>query len=90
VTFSWDPNKAATNLKKHGIDFREAATVFDDPLSTTFPDEAHSSSERRFVTIGMSALGGVLVVVHTEVGQTLRIISARPATRGERKFYEES
>jgi uncharacterized DUF497 family protein len=89
VTFEWDPNKASANIKKHDIDFREAATVFDDPLSTTFPDEEHSSSERRFITIGMSVLGRVLVVVHTDVGEVIRIISAREATRAEQKFYEE-
>jgi uncharacterized DUF497 family protein len=89
VTFAWDKPKATANLKKHGIDFREAATVFDDPLSTTFADNAHSVSERRFVTVGLSALGRLLVVAHTEVDATIRIISAREATPRERKFYEE-
>jgi uncharacterized protein len=89
VIFTWDPDKAAANLTKHGVDFREAATVFDDPLSTTFPDEGHSSGEHRFLTIGMSARGHLLVVAHTEEGETVRIISARPVTRRERKFYEE-
>ena len=64
--------------------------VLDDPLSTTFPDEEHSSSERRFVTVGRSARGRVLVVVHTDVGEATRIISAREATRAEQKFYEEN
>jgi hypothetical protein len=68
VTFTWDPDKAAANLTKHGVDFREAATVLDDPLSTTFPDEEHSLSERRFVMVGRSARGRVLVVVHTDEG----------------------
>ena len=90
MTFTWDPNKATANLKKHGVDFREAATVLDDPLSTTFPDEEHSSSERRFVMVGTSARGRVLVVVHTDDGAAIRIISAREATRGEQKFYEEN
>ena len=90
MTFSWDPKKAGANLKKHGIDFREAATVFDDPLSTTFPDDPRSSAERRFVTIGISARGRTLVVAHTEAQQSIRIISARQATRRERKFYEET
>lgn len=90
MEFEWDPHKASANLKKHGVDFREGATVFDDPLSTTFPDAEHSTVERRFVTIGMSAPGRVLVVIHTEVGETVRIIGAREATRGERKFYEEN
>lgn len=89
MTFAWDPNKASANLKKHGVDFREAATVFDDSLSTTFPDEEHSSSERRLVTIGVSARGRVLVVAHTELGEVIRIISAREATPTELKFYEE-
>lgn len=89
MVFAWDPDKAATNLKKHGVDFREAATVFDDPLSTTFPDDDHSTSEHRFLTIGMSAPGRLLVVAHTEQGETIRIISARTVTRRERKFYEE-
>ena len=66
MTFSWDPGKAAANFKKHGVDFREAATALADPLSTTFPDDAHSITERRFVTIGVSAREEVLVVVHTE------------------------
>ena len=89
MTFAWDEEKASENLKKHKVDFREAATVFGDPLSTTFPDDAHSVGERRFITIGASALGHVLVVAHTEVGDTIRIISARSATPHERKFYEE-
>jgi uncharacterized DUF497 family protein len=89
VTFTWDPRKAEENLKKHGIDFREAATVFDDPLSTAFPDADHSSNERRFLILGLSALGRILVVSYTESGDTIRIISARAATRREQKFYEE-
>lgn len=89
MTFTWDPRKASANITKHGVDFREAATVLDDPLSTTFPDDTHSDSERRFVSIGRSATGRVLVVVHTEVGDTIRLISAREATRREQKFYEE-
>lgn len=89
VVFGWGSGKAAANLKKHGVDFREAATVFDDPLSTTFPDVDHSTAERRFVIVGTSARGRVLVVAYTEQGETVRIISARPATRRERTFYEE-
>ena len=89
MTFTWDPKKAEENLKKHGVDFREAATVFDDTLSTTFPDAGHSPGERRFLIIGMSALGRILVVSHTEAANIIRIISARTATRRERKFYEE-
>jgi len=89
VTFTWDPKKTEENLKKHGVDFREAATVFDDTLSTTFPDAGHSTGERRFLMVGMSALGRILVVSHSEAANIIRIISARTATRRERKFYEE-
>jgi uncharacterized protein len=81
--------KASANLKKHGVGFREAATVFTDAFSMTFPDRDHSVGQRRFITIGSSMLGRVLVIAHSEVGDTIRIISARPATRHERKFYEE-
>jgi uncharacterized DUF497 family protein len=89
VTFSWDARKAAANLKKHGVDFREAATVFDDALSTTFPDRDHSSAEQRFLTLGQSAHGRVLVVSHTDEDARIRLISARGVTRRERRFYEE-
>ena len=89
MNFIWDPAKAEENLQKHHVDFREAATVFDDPLSTTFPDNDHSLGERRFLIIGMSVLGRILVVSHTENGDTIRIISARTATRPEQRFYEE-
>lgn len=89
MKFTWDPKKAEENLKAHAVDFREAATVFDDPLSTTFPDTDHSLGERRFLIIGLSALGHILVVSHTEENDTIRIISARRATRPERRFYEE-
>ena len=89
MVFAWDQAKAAANLKNHSVDFREAATVFDDPLSTTFPDADHSTSERRFLIIGVSAYGHVLVVSYTEEAETVRIISARRATRREKTFYEE-
>ena len=89
MKFAWDPSKAEENLKTHGVDFREAATVFDDLLSTTFPDVEHSVGERRFLIIGQSATGRILVVSHTETGDTIRIISARTATRREQRFYEE-
>lgn len=90
MIFSWDARKAAANLTKHGVGFPEAATVFRDPLSTTFPDEDHSEVEQRFLTIGTSVRNRVLVVAHTEEGDKIRIISARPATRGEQRFYEEN
>lgn len=89
VVFKWDPRKAAAKLKKHRIDFHEAGTVLNDTLSTTFPDTDQSSVELRFVTIGMTARGRILVVVHTEKVNTVRIISARRATRHEQRFYEE-
>lgn len=89
VVFTWDARKAAANLRKHGIDFHEAASVLGDPLSTTFPDVDHSGLERRFLTIGASSRGRLLVVAHTEEGARVRIISARQATRQERRFYEE-
>jgi uncharacterized protein len=90
VIFTWDRRKAAANRKKHYIDFHEAATVFSDPLSTTFPDEDHSQYEHRFLTIGASARGRLLVVAHKEDRDVIRIISARPVTAGERGFYEEN
>ena len=90
MTFTWDPAKAEANLKKHGVDFREAATVFDDPWSVAFPDADHSWGERRFLIIGASARGRVLVVTYAEVNvHLIRIISARAATSAERRFYEE-
>jgi len=89
VEFEWDPQKAAANLRRRRISFDEAATVLEDPLSTTFPDEAHSGGEMRFVTVGVSQHGRVLVVAHTERNDTIRIISARHATRREREFYEQ-
>ncbi|MBD1999541.1 BrnT family toxin [Leptolyngbya sp. FACHB-541] len=89
MEFEWNPEKAAVNLRKHNISFQEAATVFDDSLSVTFPDPDHSVGENRYVTIGMSKLGQLLVVSHTDRENRTRIISARKATRQERKFYEE-
>jgi len=89
VEFGWDPEKAAANVTRRGITFAEAATVLEDPLSTTFPDEAHSEREMRFLTVGTSHRGRLLVVVHTERNDTIRIISARRATRREREFYEQ-
>jgi uncharacterized DUF497 family protein len=90
MRFEWDENKAAANLLKHGVSFEEAATVFGDLLSDTFDDPDHSAEERRFVIIGMSKRGRMLIVAHTDDGNTVRIISAREPTRGEREFYEES
>jgi uncharacterized DUF497 family protein len=89
LQFEWDPAKAAENLAKHGVSFEEAATVFRDTLSQTGRDLDHSVGEERFVTFGVSTSGRLLVVAHTEHGDTIRIISARPATPGERSIYEE-
>ena len=85
----WDPAKAAGNRRKHGVDFGEAVTTLEDFLSTTYPDPDHSIDERRFVTIGVSARGRILVVAHADRRAAVRIMSARPATPRERRFYEE-
>ena len=90
LNFQWDENKARTNLAKHGVSFAEAATVFGDALSLTIPDPAHSQREDRFIILGMSHKGKLLVVVHTERGDSIRLISARRASRKERKSHEES
>ena len=90
MRFEWDENKAGGNLAKHGVSFVEAATVFGDPLSDTFDDPDHSAEERRFIIIGVSGRGRMLVVAHTDDGEVVRIISAREPTRVERMFYEES
>ena len=89
MEFEWNLDKAVLNLSKHNISFQEATTVFDDSLSTTFPDPAHSIGENRYIIIGMSKLGQLLVVSHTDREDRIRIISARKATRQERIFYEE-
>ena len=89
MSFAWNALKAAGNLRKHGVSFDEAATVFFDPLSATGDDPDHSFEERRFVTFGMSSSGRLLVVAHAEQGDAIRIITARQATRAERKLYEE-
>ena len=80
MEFRWDPQKERRNQRKHRVGFREAATVFEDPLSTTFPDIDHSLDDERFLTVGMSAMGRILVIAHTEYEEEIRIISARPAT----------
>jgi hypothetical protein len=89
MRFEWDPRKAASNLRKHGVAFQEAATVFQDILSLTGDDPAHSVDEDRMVTFGLSSRGRLLVVSHTVRRGCMRIISARPATPAERKIYEE-
>lgn len=89
MKYEWDPAKAASNLRKHGVSFEEAATALEDDLSVTGRDPEHSFGESRFVTFGVSSAGRLLVVAHTERGEVLRIISARPATKHERRIYEE-
>jgi uncharacterized DUF497 family protein len=89
MEFEWNSDKANLNLKKHGVSFQEATTVFNDPLSVTFPDPDHSVGESRYVIIGISRFEQLLVVAHTDRGKKIRVISARKATRQERKFYEE-
>jgi len=89
MKFEWDPRKADSNLNKHGVSFQEAASVFGDVLSITYHDPDHSAREQRFITVGMSRSGRVLMVAHTDRGGNVRIISARKTTRKERRYYEE-
>jgi uncharacterized DUF497 family protein len=91
MRFEWDPEKAAGNVRKHGVSFDEAVTVFKDPLAFIFDDAAHSEQEHREIIIGMSAVRRMLLVCFVErVADIVRIISARPATRQEIKDYEEN
>jgi len=89
LRFVWDEQKDRQNEKKHGIAFADALSVFGDPLSLTIPDLTHSSDEERFVIIGRGKLETVVVVAHTEQAGQIRIISARSATKRERRCYEE-
>lgn len=90
MIFEWNEAKARTNLAKHGISFDEASTVFGDPLSVTVHDPLHSRHEDRFVTVGVSVANKMLVIVHVDRGQRVRIISARTATPQERRQYEDA
>ncbi len=91
MRFEWDPQKAARNVRKHGISFDEAVTVFKDPLAFIFDDESHAEQEHREIIIGMSTLRKMILVCFVErIENTVRIISARPATRQEIKDYEEN
>lgn len=90
MNYEWDPKKAESNRRKHGVSFDEAATVFLDPIAVSGPDPDHSVTEARYVTLGFSLLGRLLAVCHTYRPGAMRIITARRATRGERKIYEES
>ena len=87
--FEWNLRKAKQNIRKHRVSFEEATTVFRDPLSATAPDPDHSIQENRFVTLGISSAGRLLTIFHAERGDSIRIISARNATKQERKIYEE-
>jgi uncharacterized DUF497 family protein len=90
VIFDWDENKAKLNLQKHGVSFEEASSVFYDDLSRTVLDPFSSVGESRFLTLGLSAAMNILLVVHTEVEENcIRIISARQATKDERRKYEQ-
>ncbi len=89
MKFEWALKKARTNLRKHKVTFEEAATVLSDPMSATGADPDHSITEDRYITFGVSERGRLLVVAFAEEGETIRIISARVASKGERKIYEE-
>ena len=89
LRFLWDPRKAGSNERRHGVGFQEATTVFDDPLSVTIPDPDHSAAEQRFLLLGLSIRRRLLVVAHSERDESTRIISARRADRRERRLYEE-
>ncbi len=88
MIFEWDENKAEKNEQKHGISFEEAESIFYDPRSVTVLDPDHSETELRFIDIGMSNYDRILVVVYTEREQRIRLISARRASKKERKMYE--
>ncbi len=89
MDFEWDPKKAETNKRKHGVIFQEGTTVFGDPLAITYADPDHSEHEERYITFGLSTQKRLLVVAHAECGNKTRIISVRLMTRKERKIYEE-
>ncbi|MGH7717259.1 MAG: BrnT family toxin [Gemmatimonadaceae bacterium] len=90
AAFEWDPGKAEANAAKHGVTFEEAASAFADPLGRIVDDPRHSAGEDRFVLFGLSDRQRLLAVMFTERGERLRLISARPATRHERRDYEEA
>ncbi len=89
MKFDWDESKAASNLSKHGVSFDEAKTVFDDPLYVDFYDPDHSDDEERYLIVGESDRGRLLIASYTERGESIRLISAREVTRTEREAYEE-
>ncbi len=89
MEFEWDPDKVIRNSAKHGVSFAEAATIFGDPSAVTFADPDHSEDEDRFLSFGLSAGGRLLIVSHTDREDRTRIISARQASRKERRIYEQ-
>ena len=89
MKIEWDPRKAKSNLRKHKVSFEEAATALGDPMAATGVDPDHSITEERYVTFGVSERDRLLVVAHTDEEETIRIISARIASKGERELYEE-
>ncbi|MFA4911775.1 MAG: BrnT family toxin [Desulfobacteria bacterium] len=89
MKIEWDPKKAKSNLRKHRVSFEEAATALSDPMAATGADPDHSITEERYITFGVSGRGRLLVVAHTDEEETIRIISARIASKGERELYEE-
>jgi len=89
MKIEWDPIKAKRNLKKHGVSFEEAATALSDPMAITGSDPDHSAYEERYITFGVSERGRLVVVSHTEESDTIRIISARKTSKGERGLYEK-
>lgn len=90
LEFEWDEDKANANFKKHGVRFEEAKSVFNDPNSLTIVDFEHSQNEDRYIDIGFSSQGRLIVVIYTERGTRIRIISSRKATTSETKAYEQS
>ncbi len=88
MRFEWDEDKAASNLAKHGVSFEEARAVFDDPLFLDYYDPDHSHEEHRFIIVGQSREGRLLMVSYTERGEAVRLISSRTATSEERRFYD--
>jgi uncharacterized DUF497 family protein len=88
MKFEWDAQKERENIRKHGVSFQEATTVFGDPLAGTIPDPDHSHGEPRYITVGLTSSHRLVVVSHTEQGENFRIISAREASPHERRTYE--
>jgi len=88
--FEWDDEKAKSNLKKHGVGFEEASTIFNDPKIATISDPDHSEDEERFISIGKSVIKKLLAVIHTYRKERIRLISARKATKAEKKNYENN